>query len=223
MLSVNNPQQQFSSRVPPASQEGCADHGSEQLWLNRGFPSGEPQPCHCLNTLDTSYKLRGDSFEGSGGCTQVELDRTHKHLCTCAAWLGWGPRAWTAAGFKSGPVWAQRGGTAWMGQAGSPGELTLPTKGLWRKSRGGMCTAVCTLPVDTLRCAVFCFWTGKANNNVQWDEDSVEYMPANPVRIAFVLVVHGRASRQLQRMFKAIYHKDHFYYIHVDKVIYHWL
>lgn len=73
------------------------------------------------------------------------------------------------------------------------------------------------------RCPVFCFRTGKANNNVQWDEDSVEYMPANPVRIAFVLVVHGRASRQLQRMFKAIYHKDHFYYIHVDKVIYHWL
>lgn len=59
---------------------------------------------------------------------------------------------------------------------------------------------------------------GKANKNVQWDEDSVEYMLANPVRIAFVLVVHGRASRQLQRMFKAIYHKDHFYYIHVDKV-----
>ncbi|KAL8175428.1 UNVERIFIED_CONTAM: Xylosyltransferase 1 [Gekko kuhli] len=58
---------------------------------------------------------------------------------------------------------------------------------------------------------------GKANNNVQWDEDSIEYLAANPVRIAFVLVVHGRASRQLQRMFKAIYHKDHFYYIHVDK------
>uniref|UniRef100_A0A8I3N3Y3 Xylosyltransferase 1 n=1 Tax=Canis lupus familiaris TaxID=9615 RepID=A0A8I3N3Y3_CANLF len=63
----------------------------------------------------------------------------------------------------------------------------------------------------------FCSLEGKANKNVQWDEDSVEYMLANPVRIAFVLVVHGRASRQLQRMFKAIYHKDHFYYIHVDK------
>uniref|UniRef100_A0A481CHM8 Xylosyltransferase 1 n=3 Tax=Sus scrofa TaxID=9823 RepID=A0A481CHM8_PIG len=63
----------------------------------------------------------------------------------------------------------------------------------------------------------FCPLEGKANKNVQWDEDSVEYMLANPVRIAFVLVVHGRASRQLQRMFKAIYHKDHFYYIHVDK------
>ncbi|XP_062999541.1 xylosyltransferase 1 [Elgaria multicarinata webbii] len=63
----------------------------------------------------------------------------------------------------------------------------------------------------------FCPLEGKASNNVQWDEDSVEYMPANPIRIAFVLVVHGRASRQLARMFKAIYHKDHFYYIHVDK------
>lgn len=40
----------------------------------------------------------------------------------------------------------------------------------------------------------------------------------NPVRVAFVLVVHGRATRQLQRLIKAIYHRDHFYYIHVDKV-----
>ncbi|KAJ1096997.1 hypothetical protein NDU88_002127 [Pleurodeles waltl] len=63
----------------------------------------------------------------------------------------------------------------------------------------------------------FCPLEGKANNNVQWDEDSVEYMPEIPVRIVFVLVVHGRASRQLQRMLKAIYHKDHFYYIHCDK------
>ncbi|XP_030067402.1 xylosyltransferase 1 [Microcaecilia unicolor] len=63
----------------------------------------------------------------------------------------------------------------------------------------------------------FCPLEGKANNNVQWDEDSVEYVPTKPVRIAFVLVIHGRASRQLQRMFKAIYHKDHFYYLHCDK------
>ncbi|XP_054990427.1 xylosyltransferase 1 [Sorex araneus] len=62
-----------------------------------------------------------------------------------------------------------------------------------------------------------CPLEGKASKSVQWDEDSVEFLPANPVRIAFVLAVHGRASRQLQRMFKAIYHRDHFYYIHVDK------
>ncbi|KAI4881303.1 hypothetical protein NFI96_029918 [Prochilodus magdalenae] len=40
----------------------------------------------------------------------------------------------------------------------------------------------------------------------------------NPVRVAFVLMVHGRAVRQLKRLLKAIYHKDHFYYIHVDKM-----
>ncbi|XP_072298641.1 xylosyltransferase 2 isoform X2 [Eucyclogobius newberryi] len=39
----------------------------------------------------------------------------------------------------------------------------------------------------------------------------------NPVRIAFVLMVHGRGVRQLKRLIKAIYHKDHYYYIHVDK------
>lgn len=40
----------------------------------------------------------------------------------------------------------------------------------------------------------------------------------NPVRVAFVLMVHGRAVRQLKRLIKAIYHRDHYYYIHVDKV-----
>lgn len=60
--------------------------------------------------------------------------------------------------------------------------------------------------------------TGKTNANVQWDDDSAESYPFKPVRIAFVLVVHGRASRQFQRLFKAIYHTSHFYYIHVDQV-----
>uniref|UniRef100_A0A3B5A228 Xylosyltransferase 2 n=1 Tax=Stegastes partitus TaxID=144197 RepID=A0A3B5A228_9TELE len=41
--------------------------------------------------------------------------------------------------------------------------------------------------------------------------------PFNPVRVAFVLMVHGRAVRQLKRLIKAIYHRDHYYYIHVDK------
>lgn len=39
-----------------------------------------------------------------------------------------------------------------------------------------------------------------------------------PVRIAYVLTVHGRAVRQLKMLFKAIYHRDNFYYIHVDIV-----
>uniref|UniRef100_A0A3Q2QTV0 Xylosyltransferase 1 n=1 Tax=Fundulus heteroclitus TaxID=8078 RepID=A0A3Q2QTV0_FUNHE len=62
----------------------------------------------------------------------------------------------------------------------------------------------------------FCPIEGKANVNVQWDDDTASDGSA-PVRIAFVLVVHGRASRQFQRLFKAIYHTSHFYYIHVDQ------
>ncbi|XP_069021515.1 xylosyltransferase 1-like [Embiotoca jacksoni] len=61
----------------------------------------------------------------------------------------------------------------------------------------------------------YCPLEGKANVNVQWDEDTSDATP--PVRIAFVLVVHGRASRQFQRLFKAIYHTSHYYYIHVDQ------
>lgn len=54
--------------------------------------------------------------------------------------------------------------------------------------------------------------------NVQWDEDSADAAESAPVRIAFVLVVHGRASRQFQRLLKAVYHTSHYYYVHVDQV-----
>uniref|UniRef100_A0A667WXF3 Xylosyltransferase 1 n=1 Tax=Myripristis murdjan TaxID=586833 RepID=A0A667WXF3_9TELE len=63
----------------------------------------------------------------------------------------------------------------------------------------------------------YCPIEGKASVNVQWEEDSSDAAPAGPVRIAFVLVIHGRALRQFQRLFKAIYHTSHYYYIHVDK------
>ncbi|XP_063077573.1 xylosyltransferase 2 isoform X2 [Engraulis encrasicolus] len=51
------------------------------------------------------------------------------------------------------------------------------------------------------------------------DEGDVEGLSSlqSPVRVAFMLVVHGRALRQLTRLLKAIYHKQHFYYIHVDQ------
>ncbi|XP_012991628.3 xylosyltransferase 1 isoform X2 [Esox lucius] len=63
----------------------------------------------------------------------------------------------------------------------------------------------------------YCPLEGKTNVNVQWNEDLEQAVPSDPVRIAFVLVVHGRASRQFQRLFKAIYHISHYYYIHVDQ------
>uniref|UniRef100_A0A672YKS8 protein xylosyltransferase n=1 Tax=Sphaeramia orbicularis TaxID=375764 RepID=A0A672YKS8_9TELE len=46
----------------------------------------------------------------------------------------------------------------------------------------------------------YCPIEGKANVNVQWDDD-----------------LSDSPSRQFQRLFKAIYHASHYYYIHVDK------
>lgn len=48
--------------------------------------------------------------------------------------------------------------------------------------------------------------------------DEVNLAPHNPVRIAYIFVVHGRALRQVRRLIKLLYHSDHFFYIHVDKV-----
>ncbi|XP_076034140.1 xylosyltransferase oxt-like [Oratosquilla oratoria] len=36
------------------------------------------------------------------------------------------------------------------------------------------------------------------------------------VRVVFLLTVNGRALRQVKRLFKALFHKDHYFYIHVD-------
>ena len=44
--------------------------------------------------------------------------------------------------------------------------------------------------------------------------------PSSSVRILFLLSLHGRSARQVKRLFKAIYHSDHYYYIHVDSVSY---
>uniref|UniRef100_UPI00358FF475 xylosyltransferase 1-like isoform X2 n=1 Tax=Myxine glutinosa TaxID=7769 RepID=UPI00358FF475 len=65
----------------------------------------------------------------------------------------------------------------------------------------------------------FCQFEGKVMQSVQWSEDASQTLVPGeqPVRIAFMLVVHGRAARQLSRLLKAIYHRDHFYYIHVDE------
>ncbi|XP_018423372.1 PREDICTED: xylosyltransferase 2 isoform X1 [Nanorana parkeri] len=64
----------------------------------------------------------------------------------------------------------------------------------------------------------YCQTTGKITSGLQWEESDVGAPPPEkPLRIVYMLVVHGRAMRQLRRLIKAIYHKDHFYYIHVDQ------
>ena len=37
-------------------------------------------------------------------------------------------------------------------------------------------------------------------------------------RVVFLMSIHGRAHRQVKRLFKAIYHTDHYFFIHVDSV-----
>ncbi|XP_063315020.1 xylosyltransferase 2 isoform X1 [Pelobates fuscus] len=68
------------------------------------------------------------------------------------------------------------------------------------------------------RVARYCHLTGKGTSGLQWNEpDAGVVLSEKPLRIVYMLVVHGRAVRQLTRLIKAIYHKDHFYYIHVDQ------
>ena len=57
------------------------------------------------------------------------------------------------------------------------------------------------------------------NRDVQLVHPPDEIMKMKPVRIVFALVVAGRAVRQVKRLIKAIYHPDHYIFIHVDKVI----
>ncbi|XP_035695528.1 xylosyltransferase 1-like isoform X1 [Branchiostoma floridae] len=62
----------------------------------------------------------------------------------------------------------------------------------------------------------YCPVDGKPAHKVPMEEDYFLH-GRTPVRIAFVMVVHGRAIRQVKRLLKAIYHQDHYYLIHVDK------
>lgn len=39
-----------------------------------------------------------------------------------------------------------------------------------------------------------------------------------PVKIVFLLTLNGRALRQVKRLLKILYHRDHYYYIHIDIV-----
>lgn len=47
---------------------------------------------------------------------------------------------------------------------------------------------------------------------------SLRNEPEQPVRIAYLLTVNGRASRQVRRLISILYHPSHLFYIHVDAV-----
>lgn len=42
----------------------------------------------------------------------------------------------------------------------------------------------------------------------------------NNVKIVYLLTLNGRAVRQVHRLLKMLYSKNHYYYIHVDSVSY---
>ena len=50
----------------------------------------------------------------------------------------------------------------------------------------------------------------------KWVDVGRAYGP--PIRIVYVLSLHGRAFRQVRRLFKALYHSHHYFYFHVDSV-----
>lgn len=50
--------------------------------------------------------------------------------------------------------------------------------------------------------------------NLHFEEEDVR----PKVRVLFVLTLNGRQVRQVRRLLKAIYHRDHFYLLHVDAV-----
>lgn len=58
---------------------------------------------------------------------------------------------------------------------------------------------------------------------LEFDPQVAELIPkedVDKVKIAFLLTLNGRAVRQVHRLLKSLYNKNHFYYIHVDEVIY---
>ncbi|XP_043284681.1 xylosyltransferase oxt [Venturia canescens] len=62
------------------------------------------------------------------------------------------------------------------------------------------------------------FWTGIQRFRAQEARNSSVKMfkEQQPVKIAFLLTVNGRASRQVKRLINVLYHPSHLYYIHVD-------
>ena len=48
---------------------------------------------------------------------------------------------------------------------------------------------------------------------------SLSGVKEDPASIAYLITVNGRASRQVKRLIRVLYHPTHLFYIHVDAVI----
>ena len=59
---------------------------------------------------------------------------------------------------------------------------------------------------------------GRSDPGKPFQEIPISHGTGPPARVVFLLSVHGRPFRQVKRLLKAIYHTDHYYFIHVDSV-----
>lgn len=57
---------------------------------------------------------------------------------------------------------------------------------------------------------------GRSDPGKPFQEIPISHGTGPPARVVFLLSVHGRPFRQVKRLLKAIYHTDHYYFIHVD-------
>ncbi|XP_077865258.1 xylosyltransferase 1-like [Saccoglossus kowalevskii] len=62
----------------------------------------------------------------------------------------------------------------------------------------------------------YCPLPGKPALQVEMVGEDFNPAVDKPVRIVYILIVNGRAFRQIRRLFKVLYHIDHYFYIHVD-------
>ena len=60
---------------------------------------------------------------------------------------------------------------------------------------------------------------GVKTNGRKFEAVSIPEDTGGPTaKIVFLFSLHGRAFRQVKRLFKAVYHRDHYYFVHIDSV-----
>jgi protein xylosyltransferase len=58
---------------------------------------------------------------------------------------------------------------------------------------------------------------GVKTNGRKFEAVSIPEDTGGPTaKIVFLFSLHGRAFRQVKRLFKAVYHRDHYYFVHID-------
>ncbi|XP_063876374.1 xylosyltransferase oxt-like isoform X1 [Scylla paramamosain] len=90
---------------------------------------------------------------------------------------------------------------------------------LQMKASDQMCSMACTGD-PKLKCGDYLYISIYQTGLAKYTPVALKVPSPYPVnksaRVAFILTVNGRAIRQMRRLVKALYHKDHYFFIHVD-------